>query len=101
MKTLIPVLLVCLFATSLPAQQAPDTNFNVAVANQPQVPAAGRAQGVAMKFGQGRVVVLGEASELSAQRAGPQGRAMGMNFPGCDNRQFGLNIIHWLSGLTA
>lgn len=71
-----------------------------AATNEPQVSAAGRSQGLAMKFGKGRVVVLGEASELSAQRAGPQARAMGMNFPGCDNRQFALNIIHWLSGLT-
>jgi hypothetical protein len=64
-------------------------------------PAAGRAQGVALAFGKGRVVVLAEASQLSAQRAGPQGRAMGMNFLGCDNRQWALNILHWLSGLLA
>jgi len=24
---------------------------------------------------------------------------MGMNVPGCDNRQFALNIVHWLTGL--
>ena len=47
-----------------------------------RVPAAGRAQGLALTFGKGRVVVLGEASQLSAQRAGPQGRPMGMNAPG-------------------
>ncbi len=64
-----------------------------------QVPAKGRAQGVALSFGKGRVVMLGEASQLSAQRAGPQRRAMGMNAPGCDNRQWTLNILHWLSGL--
>jgi hypothetical protein len=64
-----------------------------------QVPATGRALGVALNFGKGRVVVLGEASQLSAQRAGPQGRAMGMNFSGSDNRQWALNIMHWLSGL--
>ena len=87
-------------APGLPGRPQVGRRAQGVAANQPQVPAAGRAQGVAMKFGQGRVVVLGEASELSAQRAGPQGRAMGMNFPGCDNRQFALNIIHWLSGLT-
>jgi hypothetical protein len=64
-----------------------------------QAPAAGRAQGVALTFGKGRVVVLGEASQLSAQRVGPQRRAMGMNFAGSDNRQWTLNILHWLSGL--
>jgi hypothetical protein len=63
------------------------------------VSAAGRAQGVALAFGKGRVVVLGEASQLSAQLAGPQQRPMGMNFPGIDNRQMALNIMHWLSHL--
>jgi hypothetical protein len=63
------------------------------------VSAAGRAQGVALTFGKGRVVVLGEASQLSAQLAGPQRRPMGMNFPGTDNRQMALNIMHWLSHL--
>jgi hypothetical protein len=67
--------------------------------NEPQTSAAGRSQGLALKFGKGRVVVLGEASQLSAQLAGPQQRAMGMNYEGCDNRQFAINIMHWLSGL--
>jgi len=58
--------------------------------NEPQASAAGRSQGVALKFGKGRVVVLGEASQLSAQRAGPQLRAMGMNYEGCDNRQWAI-----------
>ena len=64
-----------------------------------RVPAAGRTQGLAMTLGKGRVVMLGEASQLSAQRAGPQRRPMGMNAPGSDNRQWALNIMHWLSGL--
>ncbi len=63
------------------------------------VSAAGRAQGLAFKFGKGRVVVLGEAAMLSAQVAGPQKQPMGMNVPGSDNRQLALNIMHWLSGL--
>jgi hypothetical protein len=63
------------------------------------VPAAGRAQGLAFKFGKGRVVVLGEAGMLSAQVSGPDKRPMGMNVPGSDNRQLALNIMHWLSGL--
>ncbi len=60
------------------------------------------AQGIAMQFGKGRVVVLGEAALLSAQVARqPNGREspMGMNVPGNDDRRFALNILHWLSGL--
>jgi hypothetical protein len=48
---------------------------------------------------QGRVVVLGEAAELSAQIVGLGGEKFGMNVPGLDNRQMALNIMHWLSGL--
>ncbi|MBZ5597007.1 MAG: hypothetical protein LAN83_01685 [Acidobacteriia bacterium] len=65
-------------------------------------PAAGRAQGIALSFGKGRVVVLGEAAMLSAQVFRVAGREirLGMEYPGCDNRQLALNIMHWLSGLT-
>jgi hypothetical protein len=67
--------------------------------------AAGRAQGIVMTFGKGRIVVLGEAGLFSAQIVrftdGDQGREMkfGMNVPGNDDRQFALNVLHWLSGL--
>ena len=67
--------------------------------SDPSVSAAGRAQGIAFKFGKGRVVVLGEAAMLSAQLAGAERAPMGMNVPGSDNRQLALNIMHWLSGL--
>ena len=60
--------------------------------------AAGRAQGISITFGKGRVVVLGEAAMLSAQLAGPNKMPFGMNRPGIDNRQMALNIMHWLSG---
>ena len=63
-------------------------------------PAADRSQGVAFALGKGRVVVMGEAAELSAQVYGFPPRPMGMNVPGCDNRQLVLNIMHWLSGLA-
>ncbi len=63
------------------------------------VSVGGQAQGLAFKFGKGRVVMMGEAAALSAQLAGPQRGAMGMNVPGSDNRQLALNIMHWLSGL--
>jgi len=60
------------------------------------VPARGRAQGLALEHGRGRVVVLGEAGLLRAQRESG-GRLVGMNHPGCDNRQLALNLMHWLS----
>jgi hypothetical protein len=65
----------------------------------------GRAQGLALLVGRGRVVVLGEAALLSAQilrfTEGNQQRdtKIGMNAPGNDDRQFALNVLHWLSGL--
>lgn len=62
------------------------------------IPATGRSQAVAFKYGKGRVVVMGEAGVLSAQRQGEG--AFGMNDPRADNRQLALNIMHWLSGLT-
>lgn len=61
--------------------------------------AAGRAQGIVLKLGKGRVVLLGEAAMLSAQLAGPNKMPFGMNRPGIDNRQLALNIMHWLSGV--
>jgi hypothetical protein len=61
--------------------------------------AAGRAQGLLLPFGKGRVVVLGEAAMLSAQLAGANRMPFGMNRPGIDNRQLALNIVHWLSGV--
>ena len=60
--------------------------------------AAGRAQALALKFGKGRVVVQGEAAMLSAQVSGSEKRRMGMNVPGNDNKQYVLNVMHWLSG---
>ena len=64
--------------------------------------AAGRAQGIAMEFGGGRVVVLGEAAMLTAQLAQIPFREpirAGMNREDSDNRQLALNIMHWLSRL--
>lgn len=62
------------------------------------VSADGRTQGLAIKFGKGRVVILGEAGMLTAQ-IDDKGRVFGMNYPGTDNKQFALNIMHWLSRL--
>jgi hypothetical protein len=85
-------------ADNSPAGSGP--RRRVQVGSEPQKSAAGRSQGVAFTFGKGRVVVLGEASQLSAQRAGRQQQsAMGMNYADSDNRQWAINIMHWLSGL--
>ncbi|MFL6202563.1 MAG: DUF4350 domain-containing protein [Thermoanaerobaculia bacterium] len=68
-------------------------------------PVGGRAQGIALKLGKGRVVMMGEAAMFSAQliRFEQEGKQvefkMGMNVPGNDDRQLALNIFHWLSGL--
>jgi hypothetical protein len=62
------------------------------------VSAAGRAQGIALEFGIGRIVVLADAAMLTAQ-TGFRGYRFGMNVTGVDNKQLGLNIMHWLSGL--
>ena len=68
-----------------------------------RVSAAGCAQGLAFTFGEGRVVVLGESTALTATVntfLGPQRLfRSGMNVPGIDNQQMALNIMHWLSGL--
>lgn len=72
--------------------------YDVLDFNTPQrattVPAAGRVQALAMPFGKGRVVMFGEAAMLTAQNVN-----FGMNYPGTDNRQLVLNLMHWLTGL--
>ncbi|HEY3579099.1 MAG TPA: DUF4350 domain-containing protein [Pyrinomonadaceae bacterium] len=75
------------------AKDSPDQNTDASVS------AAGRAEALAFKFGKGRVVVQGEAAMLSAQISGPEKSKMGMNVPGNDNKQYALNVMHWLSGL--
>jgi hypothetical protein len=60
------------------------------------VPSAGLAQGLALEVDAGRVVVLGDAGMLRAQRE-RNGALVGMNVPGYDNRQLALNIMRWLS----
>jgi hypothetical protein len=67
--------------------------------------ANGLAQAVVMKVGRGKLAVFGEAAMFTAQvvRFENGGQLeeikMGMNVPGNDDRQFALNILHWLSGL--
>ena len=84
---------VAILKLSDTAKDSPDRNTDTSVS------AAGRAQAIAFKFGKGRVVVQGEAAMLSAQISGSEKSKMGMNVPGNDNRQYALNLMHWLSGL--
>ena len=64
-----------------------------------RIPGEGLAHGAYLKFGKGRVVMIGEAAMFSAQLAGPQHNKMGMNHPTAKNNpQLLLNIIHWLDG---
>ena len=66
----------------------------------PSISASGMLQGAAIRFGNGRVAVFGEAAMFSAQLAGPNRVPAGMNDPTApQNPQFLLNVLHWLSGL--
>jgi hypothetical protein len=81
-----------------------DTARDVRLGNNGEATAStaarGTAQGLALKVGGGRVVVLGGADMLSALLGDPPDREpIGMNYPGIDNKQLTLNIMHWLSGL--
>ncbi len=86
---------------SAPILKLSDTVFDQLPSGE-KIPAAGRAQGIAFKFGKGRVVVIGEAAVISGQDTGRPGFNIdrwGRHRPGIDARQFALNIMHWLSGL--
>ena len=64
-----------------------------------RVPVKGWYQGAVLRHGKGRVALFGEAAMFSAQLAGPNRAAMGMNAPvAARNPQFLLNVLHWLSG---
>ncbi len=80
-------------------QTLPEGATAIRMSSGKRTSAAGHAQAAAISFGKGRVVVLGEAALLSAQLAGADKMLVGMNRNGVDNRQFGLNIMHWLSRL--
>ena len=75
-----------------------DTAVDVMPSDKKETPARGRSQGLAMSFGKGRVVILGEAAMMTAQVFQGTDR-FGMNYPGTDDRQLALNIMHWLSRL--
>ncbi len=53
--------------------------------------AAGRSQGLTLRHGKGRVVVLAPSGLFTERLIGR---------PDTDHRQLALNVLHWLSGLT-
>ncbi len=94
-------------ATSLLTLGEPSAVLFPAVAWQfskltPNVSAEGLSQGAVLQFGQGRVAVFGEAAMFTAQLAGPNRVPVGMNDPAAPhNKQFLLNLVHWLTGTAA
>ena len=70
-----------------------DTRVEV-VYDNPQS-AEGRSQGVAITLGKGKVVCLGEAAMLTAQKNRDNSK-VGMNY-NPDNKIIALNIMHWLT----
>lgn len=74
----------------------PDTawNFNE---NTPRKDIEGWSQGAFMEFGNGRLVVFGEAAMFSSRLILPDGFKVGFNNAhASQNAQLLLNIIHWL-----
>jgi hypothetical protein len=61
-----------------------------------RIPADGRSQALALPYGNGRVVVLGEAAMFTIQEN--ETGTVGFTVPGYDNRQFALNVVRWLTG---
>lgn len=63
----------------------------------PTIDVSGWLQGAVKEVGGGRAGFFGEAAMFSAQLAGPQRMAVGMNAPEAgQNAQFALNLLHWL-----
>lgn len=76
----------------------PDTAW-VFKKETPEINAKGWSQGAYKKYGNGRIVVFGEAAMFTAQLAGPKKAKVGMNSDNAsENYRLLLNIIHWLDG---
>ncbi len=63
--------------------------------------AAGRAQGIALEYGKGRVVILGEAGMLTSTPGENTNTSGSDGIARTDrgNKNFAINIINWLAGL--
>lgn len=67
------------------------------IESTPRISGHGFTNSAFMKYGKGKIVVMGEAAMFSAQLAGPDEIKIGMNHPRApQNARFLLNIIHWL-----
>ena len=67
----------------------------------PRLSGDGLLQGAVMQYGKGRIAVFGEAAMFTAQieDTNPAAR-IGFTAPGAEqNKQFVLNVAHWLAGL--
>jgi hypothetical protein len=66
-----------------------------------RVPAVGRAQAVAFKLDQGRVVVASESGAFQVPAGGAEDPGddlgKGLAFKGAHNQQFVLNTVRWLA----
>ena len=81
--------------TLLPLEAGPGLDEN-----SPRVSSGGWLHAAALRFGEGRVAVFGEAAMFTAQVAGPNRIPVGLNSPYArQNQQLLLNTAHWLSGL--
>lgn len=78
------------FSRSEALVAASDTTTYFAVPNQSQL--------IARKYGNGRIVIAGEAAMFTAQevRIFLKSYHAGFNYNGYDNKKLVLNIIHWL-----
>ena len=64
----------------------------------PRIDAGGLSQGMAMTFGEGRVVIFGEAGGFTTQRI-DDGEPFGLADPAADeNARFVLSTLRWLAG---
>lgn len=65
----------------------------------PRIDASALLQGATGRYGGGRLAVFGEAAMFTAQLLGPGREPLGMNHPtATQNKQFVLNVAHWLVG---
>ena len=80
-------------------QILPDTMWVFNEATE-EVSGKNMSQGAYMNYGEGRIVVFGEAAMFTGQLAGPDRIKVGMNATGAEeNYQLLLNIVHWLDRL--
>jgi hypothetical protein len=87
MRWIAPLLIALCATANAGAQQMSDPDFDASVKSPAYVREHPR-------------VITGEATMFSAQVVKMPGQPdfkAGMNLPGNDDRQFALNVLHWLS----